>query len=232
MAEIIELEGILDYRFSDTALLRQSLVHGSVLNENQAPDTQSNERMEYLGDAVLGLIIAHQLYDMMPSVAEGELTRLRAGLVCRSTLALLAGRINLGEYLFVGKGEEASGGRSKPANLARGLEAVIGAVYLDGGLDKARHVIQHLYGSELEQLALNQACADSKSRLQEFVQARQMGQPTYRIINTEGPVHAPMFTAEVLLNDAPIASGTGRSKKLAESRAAFNALKELENNPA
>ncbi len=222
-----DLEAKIGYSFSDRQRLERALTHSSLVNENNMPSENSNERLEYLGDAVLGLIIAHELYSLMPRAPEGRLTRLRAGLVCRATLAYLAGKLELGRYLRMGKGEEASGGRSKPANLARGMEALFGAMFLDGGLDESRRVILNLYGDELEELALNQACADSKSELQQLTQARKLGKPSYRIIETSGPAHNPAFTAQVSIEDRILATGKGRSKKTAEANAAFNAIKAL-----
>ena len=227
MPSLETLEAKLDYRFKNRDLLQQALVHSSLLNENHAPGLVSNERLEYLGDAVIGLVIAHELFNMMPGAEEGELTRLRSGLVCRSTMGFLAKKIELGNYLFIGKGEESSGGRTKAANLSRGFEALLGAVYLDGGLESARSVALNIYGKELEHLALNQACADSKSSLQELTQSKKLGKPVYRILDAEGPVHQPFFTAEVSIDSIPIARGQGKSKKLAENNAAFNAIGEL-----
>jgi len=224
MADIKDLEGNLNYTFNDRKLLEESLVHSSRLNENPGNELVSNERLEYLGDAVLGLVTAHELFLMMPRADEGVLTHLRSRLVCRATLGFLANNIGLGAYLSIGRGEEASGGRSKAANLASGLEALLGAVYLDGGLDAAGRVIRHIFGKHLQEFALNEVCADSKSNLQEFTQAKKMGTPIYRIVGSSGPVHEPHFTAEVLLNDKVIAAGNGKSKKLAEANAAYNAL--------
>lgn len=227
MHALDKLEKTIDYKFRNRNLLEEALVHSSVLNENNTPGIVSNERLEYLGDAVVGLIIAQELFQMLPKAPEGELTRLRSGLVCRATLGFLAKRIELGNYLLIGRGEEASGGRTKPANLARGLEALFGAVYLDGGIKEARKVALKLYGNELEELAHNQACADSKSQLQELTQSKNLGKPSYRIVSSEGPVHAPRFTAEVSIDNKLLATGKGKSKKLAEADAAFNAINIL-----
>ncbi|MDD2471549.1 MAG: ribonuclease III [Dehalococcoidales bacterium] len=227
MADSSELEQALGYHFQNRELLREALVHSSLLNENHAPGIESNERLEYLGDAALGLIIAHELFVQMPEVDEGELTRLRSTLVCSATLGLLGNDINLGKYMFMGKGEEASGGRSKATNLARGLEAVLGAVYLDGGLGEARGVILRLYGKDLNNITSSQLCTDSKSRLQELAQARKLGAPSYNIVESRGPVHSPDFVAEVLLEDKVIATGRGKSKKTAEADAASHALQIL-----
>jgi len=227
MTDSTDLESKLNYTFNNRQLLEESLVHSSLLNENPGTVIVSNERLEYLGDAVLGLVTAHELFLMMPKADEGVLTHLRSRLVCRATLGFLAKKIDLGAYLSIGRGEEASGGRSKAANLASGLEALLGAVYLDGGLDAAGGVIRHIFGKHLQEFALNEMCADSKSNLQEFTQAKKMGTPTYRIVGSSGPVHEPYFTAEVLLNDKVIAAGSGKSKKLAEANAAYNALNAM-----
>jgi ribonuclease-3 len=228
LADISELEKALDFQFQNKNLLQKALVHSSLLNENHAEGIESNERLEYLGDAVLGLVVAHDLFDILPSANEGELTRLRSRLVRSSTLGYLGKKIKLGEYMFMGKGEEASGGRTKPTNLARCMEAVLGAVYLDSGIDSTRNVIRHLYGKELDEITHNQLCTDSKSHLQELAQTRKMGAPHYNIIDSSGPVHNPNFTAEVLLENRVIATGKGKSKKLAEADAAHNAILILE----
>ncbi len=222
-----ELEKQLNYSFKNPGLLKEALVHSSLLNERSIPNVASNERLEYLGDAVVGLIIARELFLMIPNATEGELTQLRSSLVCRSTLATLARKIGLGKHFFIGKGEEATGGRDKPANLARGLEAVLGAIYLDGGLEKAKQVTLELYDDLIEKTALNQESGDYKSSLQELVQLKKLGEVTYHITDTSGPAHEPDFTVEVRLDDDTIATGKGKNKKAAETEAAFKALNFL-----
>ena len=229
MAGLSELEQALGYHFKNKGLVQEALVHSSLLNENHAPGIESNERLEYLGDAALGLVIAQELFISMPQADEGKLTNMRSRLVCSSTLSYLSKSINLGEYLLMGKGEKATGGQNKSANLVGAMEALLGAIFLDGGLDQTRDVIRRLYGDELRAIAHNQAFTDSKSHLQELTQANQLGVLRYNIAKTSGPVHKPEFTAEVLLEDKVIATGTGRSKKLAESDAAYKAIQILED---
>jgi ribonuclease-3 len=228
LAELSELEQALGYHFKNKGLVQEALVHSSLLNENHAPGIESNERLEYLGDAALGLVIAQELFISMPQADEGKLTSMRSRLVCSSTLSYLGRGINLGDHLIMGKGEKATGGQNKSTNLAGAMEALLGAIFLDGGLDQTRDVIRRLYGDELRAIAHNQVFTDSKSRLQELTQANQLGVLRYNIAKTSGPVHKPEFTAEVLLEDKVIATGTGRSKKLAEADAAYKAMRILD----
>lgn len=213
--------------FRRPALLEQALVHRSYLNE--APDLalESNERMEFLGDAVLGLIISDRLYREYPGLSEGQLSQIRALLVRWDTLAEAAERICLGDYLTLGRGEEMSGGRTRPSNLAGALEALIGAAFLDSGLTKARRLVLHLLGPELEQIAAGAVAVDSKSRLQQVVQARWHEIPKYRLISSVGPDHAKTFTVEVLVHREVVGRGEGRNKKQAELAAARQALEAL-----
>jgi ribonuclease-3 len=227
LIDLAALQSVIGFHFKEKPLLELALVHSSYVNENPALAPASNERLEFLGDAVLGLVFAEKLCKDFPASSEGELTKLRSRLVRGSTLARAAARIGLGQYLFLGKGEEASGGRSKPANLAGALEALIGAVYLDSGAAAARELSLRLLDSELAELPGRGAGPDYKSRLQEFIQAREQATPSYHIVDASGPDHARRFTAEVLLGDKLLARGSGRSKKEAETEAARLALDEL-----
>ena len=197
LADLTALQEALGVHFREPSLLEQALVHSSYVNENPELAPTSNERLEFLGDAVLGLIFADKLYQDFPHSPEGELTRFRSWLVRRSTLARVAINIRLGDYLYMGRGEEASGGRSKPANLAGALEAVIAAIYLDQGIATTRDFILRLSGNELEKLASQEAEIDYKSQLQELIQARQQATPSYHIVEASGPDHNRHFTAEV-----------------------------------
>jgi ribonuclease-3 len=229
MPDIKELQKALGIKFNNIELLRQALVHSSYINENPALFAGHNERLELLGDAVLGLIVAEELYRSSPDLTEGEMTRLRAALVNRDALARVAQSVNLGDFLCLGKGEEASGGRSKPTNLAGALEAVIGAAYLDRGLSKARNVTMTLLTDEWSKLNKRgvAAGADFKSRLQELAQSRFQQAPSYRLVSSAGPPHDPVFTVDVYISGRVVATGTGRSKKLAETAAAREALEQL-----
>ena len=230
MVELASLQQILGIRFKEPSLLEQALIHSSYVNENPGAAPTSNERLEFLGDAVLGMIVAQKLYQDLPNSAEGELTKLRSALVRRSALASLARDIGLSDYLYLGKGEEASGGRHKPANLAGAMEAVIAAIFLDQGWDATRDFILSLFDTELKRLARQGAGIDYKSQLQHLIQSRQQETPVYRIIEAIGPDHDRRFTAEVRVGNTVLARGYGKSKKLAEAEAACSALEKLKNN--
>ncbi|MFH1002781.1 MAG: ribonuclease III [Chloroflexota bacterium] len=227
MADLSVLEARLGVSLSDPSGLELSLVHSSYVNENPALAPASNERLEFLGDAVLGLAVAEELYRLCPQCPEGELTRLRSALVRRDTLARVAAEVGLGDYLYLGKGEEAHGGRQKPANLASALEAVIAAVFLDQGLATAREFVLRRLHDEIGRAVQQGAEIDYKSRLQEMVQARQQPAPTYHLLAAEGPDHDRCFTVEVRLNEAVLGRGTGKSKKAAETEAARMAWQKL-----
>jgi ribonuclease-3 len=213
--------------FRHAALLEQALVHRSYLNEAPDLDLESNERMEFLGDAVLGVVISDRLYRDYPGLSEGQLSQIRALLVRWDTLAEAAERISLGDYLMLGRGEEMSGGRMRPSNLAGALEALIGAAFLDSGLTKARRLVLQLLEPELEQIAAGAVAVDSKSRLQQVVQARWHEIPKYRLISSVGPDHAKTFKVEVLVHSEVLGRGEGRNKKQAELAAARQALEAL-----
>jgi len=224
VAELSALQEVLGLFFNDPSLLERALVHRSYVNEYPDSAPISNERLEFLGDAVLGLVVAEKLFRDFSKLTEGKMTKLRAALVCQDTLARIAGTIELGDYLYLGKGEEASGGRHKEANLARVLEAVIGAVYLDQGLVSASDFISRLFSRELKKVARWGAGVDYKSRLQEAVQARGQTAPVYKVIEEEGPDHDKRFTVEVRVGKKVLGKGSGKSKKTAEVAAAHFAL--------
>ena len=230
MADLAELQQSLGVSFSDPSLLEQALVHSSYINENPDFTLTSNERLEFLGDAVLGLVVAEKLYQDFPQFSEGELTRLRAALVRRETLARVARAIRLGDYLYLGKGEEASGGRRKPSNLAGALEAVIAAIFLDQGLTATKESILRLFNGELERVVSRGAEVDYKSQLQELTQARQQPVPIYQLVAAVGPAHDRRFTVEVKVGDTALGRGSGKSKKTAEAEAARSALQRLSTN--
>ena len=227
MADLNALQKILGIDFRDISLLEKSLVHRSYLNENQGVDSDSNERLEYLGDAILGFIVAEKLYRDFPEYNEGQMTRLRSILVRRETLARISRSINLGEYLFLGKGEDTSGGRNKSANLACAFEAVIAAVYLDQGMVKTRKMIIRLLKDEWQKATKKPAAIDYKSRLQELIQSREQKIPSYQVTGTSGPDHIKTFNVEVRLGNEILGSGSGKSKKEAETEAARKALEKI-----
>ncbi len=227
MADLADLQQTLGVSFNDASLLEQALVHSSYINEHPDFALTSNERLEFLGDAVLGLIVAEKLYQDYPNFTEGEMTKLRAALVRRETLARMAGTLELGDYLYLGKGEEASGGRHKPANLAAVLEAVIAAIFLDQGAPNTRDFILRLFDAELQKVVSQSTAVDYKSELQELTQSREQQTPTYHVIEAAGPDHGRTFTVEARLGEAVLGRGSGKSKKEAETEAARSALEKL-----
>jgi ribonuclease-3 len=222
------LEERLGLTFKNAAFLREALVHASYLNENPGLGIDSNERLEFLGDAALGLVVAQQLYKDYPAEDEGQLTELRTHLVRRETLARAAQRLGLGDCLLLGRGEEAAGGRRRPTNLARAYEALVGALFLDGGLPRVRRFVKNTLNAELEGLRQRPVLADAKSRLQELVQSRWQTTPSYRLVRAEGPDHARRFRIEVVVDGSVLGVGEGRSKQQAEKAAARQALERLE----
>jgi ribonuclease-3 len=227
LPDLNTLQQVLDISFNDRSLLEQALVHNSYSNENPAFTAHSNERLEFLGDAVLGLIIAERLHSGLPRLSEGEMTRLRSSLVRQSCLARIAATISLGNYLYLGKGEEAGGGRNKPKNLAATLEAVIAAVYLDQGPAITREFVLGLFDTELDKVLTQSSGSDYKSQLQEFTQAKWQLTPTYHLVAAVGPDHDKTFTVEVRIADTVLAKGSGKSKKTAETEAARAALRRV-----
>jgi ribonuclease-3 len=230
MPDITSLQQALGVKLADPALLEQALVHSSYINENPGSAPGHNERLEFLGDAVLDCIVAERLYRDLPGLSEGEMTRLRAALVRRDTLAAIARGIGLGDFLAMGKGEEASGGRDKALNLAGALEAVIAAIYLDRGPDATAEVVSRLLGEAWEKVVRQGTGTDYKSELQEVVQSRWQLTPAYRLITESGPDHDKTFTVEVLAGSRVLGSGCGKSKKLAETEAARAALVRLKED--
>ena len=230
MADLASIQQTLGVFFNDLSFLQQALVHSSYSNENPSFAPISNERLEFLGDAVLGLIIAEKIYQDSPQLSEGEMTELRAALVCQDTLARMARVIRLGHYLLLGKGEKASGGQHNPANLAKALEAVIAAIYLDQEPVTARDVILKLFNEELQKAISHGVKSGYKSQLQELIQAKKQQIPVYQLIEATGPAHERKFTVEVRVGDTVLGHGTGKSKKAAEIEAARSALPRLTAN--
>jgi ribonuclease-3 len=222
------LQTALGLKFKDLSLLEQALVHRSYLNEAHAPGLESNERLEFLGDAVLGLVVSQKLCHDFPHLSEGDLTQLKTALIRWETLARAAERLSLGDYLLLGRGEKQTGGQERPSNLARVFEAIVGAALLDGGLAKARALVLRCLKPELAQMTAGKVALDSKSRLQQIVQARWQAIPSYRTVAAEGPDHAKVFTVEALVGERTLGRGQGRSKKEAESKAAQQALKAID----
>ena len=220
------LETKLGYQFQNPKLLDHALTHSSYANEHHRGSISSNERLEFLGDSVLGMIVADHLYRTFPDLPEGDLTRIRANLVCEGSLVLVAKEWDLGRYLKLGKGENACGGRSRPSILADAVEAVLAAVFLDGGLAHDRDIIQRFLLDRMEQV--NRASRDHKTYLQELVQRKSGQVLSYELIGESGPDHNKTFQMQVLLNGQPIGQGTGHSKKEAEQAAANAAIERLD----
>jgi ribonuclease-3 len=223
--QLLNLAGRLGYRFQDLARLDQALRHSSFAHENPEAGP-SNEQMEFLGDAVLALTVSNLLLQHFPESSEGELSRSRAALVNARRLAALARDLDLGAYLLLGRGEEVQAGREKPSLLADALEAVMAAVFLDGGLKAAESLTQRWFTPLLAGLA-ESPWQDFKTRLQELIQARHQASPTYHLLSETGPSHARVFEVEVCLGERPLARGQGRTKKQAEQQAAKEALEAL-----
>lgn len=222
------LEKKINYTFRSPALLENALTHSSYANEHREEGISSNERLEFLGDSILGLVVAEHLYRLRPDLPEGDLTRIRATLVCENSLVEVAKTLGVGDYLKLGKGEQAGGGRERPSIQADAVEAILAAVYLDGGIGQVRKIIHALI---LEQGTEKTAAArDYKTALQEIVQRENGKTLSYRLIAESGPDHAKLFTMEVQLNGETIGSGQGKSKKEAEQAAAKTAVKSLEND--
>ena len=221
-----KLESKLGYSFRDRTLLLTALSHSSYANENRSSGMSSNERLEFLGDSVLGQVVASHLYSSFPDMPEGQMTRLRAELVCEQSLFTVAKAIDLGDFILLGKGEENSGGRQRHSILADAVEALIAAMYLDGGLDVAKKFIHKNILSEINMQHV-QVGSDYKTMLQELIQRKPNQTLIYDLVSESGPDHNKSFTVQVLLNGKAIGSGEGRAKKEAEQLAAKSGLEEL-----
>src|SRR6266568_874605 len=214
------LQKMIGYRFRDPTLLQEALTHRSFTNEADGRAGRDNERLEFFGDAVLDFLVSSELFTRFPDKQEGELTRMRAALVDEAALARLAANIKLGEYLRLGRGEERSGGRQKKSLLADAYEALLAAVFMDGGLRAARRIVSRHFGPLLTESAPLDLTGDYKTAFQETVQAQCGVTPSYLLTATSGPDHARLFTVVVLVGDEPFGEGCGRSKKVAEPAAA------------
>ena len=222
---IKDLETAIGYRFQNISLLQNALTHSSYANERWHNSLLSNERLEFLGDSILGMLVAEYLYKNFPDRPEGELTRMRADMVCETTLAAAANRIGLGEHLLLGHGEERFGGRSRNSILADAMESVIAASFLDGGIEAALKIVQQFILVEVPVTKLHNA--DYKTALQELVQQKKNQVLSYALVGQSGPDHDKQFDVEVSLNGTVVGKGTGRSKKRAEQDAARVAIEKL-----
>ena len=219
-----ELQEKIGYHFQNQELLTSAMMHSSYTNEKRLPKFKCNERLEFLGDAVLELVSSEYLFFANQQMPEGELTKLRASMVCEPSLALCAKDIHLGDYLLLGKGEEATGGRTRASVTSDALEALIGAIYLDGGFTSAKEFVMRFVLNDLENKKL---FYDSKTILQEIVQGNFTEIVSYHLISEEGPDHNKSFSMQVKIGDVVYGEGCGRTKKAAEQEAAYRAILEL-----
>ncbi len=220
-----ELERAIGYRFKNITLLQNALAHSSYANERWHDSLKSNERLEFLGDSILGMVTAEHLYRNFPDRLEGDLTRMRADMVCEKSLALIAERIDLGKHLLLGNGEESGGGRTRDSILADAVESVIAACFLDGGMEPARQFINAFVLTNVPVKKLQNV--DYKTALQELVQQKKNQVLSYRLIGESGPDHDKYFAVQVSLNGAVVGTGEGKSKKRAEQDAARDAIQRL-----
>jgi len=233
VSELNVLQTRLGYQFHDEKLLKLALTHPSIAHEQDTP-TPHNQRLEFLGDSILGLVLSRDLYEKFPEADEGSLTKSRAKLVNSSALHTHACAISLGDYLILSRGEELTGGRERPSTLADAYEALLGAVFLDAGFETTREIILREFSDDFGSLDEPAGIDNPKGELQELLQTRSNRAPQYQILSVSGPDHDRQFECAVFHEDCELARGSGRSKKAAESAAAFNALKQLqeaENRP-
>lgn len=219
-----ELEDIIGYSFNDKGLLKLAMTHSSYANEHNNSKLENNERLEFLGDAVLELTVSAFLYNEYKNVNEGELTKTRASMVCEPTLFLCAQDINLSEFILLGKGEEATGGRKRPSIVSDAMEALIGAIYLDSGIESARKFITKYILNDVEDKKL---FYDSKTILQEITQGRHMGDICYELVSEEGPDHNKIFNVALKIGDKVVEKGSGKTKKAAEQEAAYKTILKI-----
>ena len=222
---IKDLEADLGYRFRNITLLQNALTHSSYANERWHDSLKSNERLEFLGDSILGMVVAEYLFRSFPDRPEGELTRMRADMVCENSLSAVADKLKLGEYLLLGHGEERLGGRTRASILADAVESVIAASFLDGGMEAARGIITRFVLTDVPVKRLHNA--DYKTMLQELVQQKKNQSMVYTLVGESGPDHDKHFEVELSLNGTVVGRGSGSSKKRAEQDAAHNAMKLL-----
>lgn len=225
-----ELESSIGYRFNNRQLLSEAVTHRSFINEAREPGLRDNQRLEFFGDAVLALLVSSRLLDLFPASCEGNLSRARASLVDEETLAAIAEGIRLGEYLSLGRGEEKTGGRKKKSLLADAFEALVAAVYLDGGIEAAKLLVDRFFGPLMESGEFAGDARDHKTRFQELSQALYGTVPVYRVENVSGPDHDRLFTVVACIGEKTYGRGSGRTKKEAEQSAAREGLARVEQD--
>lgn len=222
-----KLQQLLQYKWRDQSLLHQALVHSSFTYESRDREEFNNERLEFLGDAVLQIIVSEHYYKLFQDKTEGELSKMRALTVCETSLARVARSLELGRFILLGRGEERTGGRERTSLLADAIEALLGSIYLDAGLEESRRVTLRLLADVMEDVITGQALRDYKSELQELLQRDSTEPVTYRIVDESGPDHDKVFTTIVVHLGIRLGEGKGRSKKEAEQQAARMALEKL-----
>lgn len=223
--ELKKFEEIIKYNFKNIEILEKSLTHSSYSNEDKFYTKVNNERLEFLGDAVLSIVVSRFIFEQFPEYPEGELTKLRSQVVCEDTLSLVAADLNVGNFLLLGKGEETSGGRERKSILADAVEAIIAAIYIDGGYKEAEKFVLEKLTKYIQLAVRGKIISDYKSYLQEYYQSKnQVCKIRYVVTKEEGPDHEKMFHVNVLVNKMPVGAGSGKSKKIAEQDAAKNAL--------
>ncbi len=224
MDKLREFQEVIGYHFQKEGLLRQALTHSSYANERHMKKLYNNERLEFLGDAVLEIVTSEYLYQLHPEWAEGELTRVRASIVCEQTLAFCTRALHLGDYVLLGKGEEHTGGRERKSVLSDAFEAVMGAIYLDGGFAPAKEFIHRFVLNDIEHMQL---FYDSKTILQEIVQGQNLGGLVYELVEESGPAHNKTYRIEACIGGTSMGYGTGATKKAAEQEAAYRVILRL-----
>lgn len=222
--DISSFERVISYSFKDKSLIKQALTHSSYSNERKWNKMENNERLEFLGDAVLELVVSECLFKEHMSMLEGDLTKLRASIVCEQTLSFCSREIHLGDYVLLGKGEQATGGKERSSILSDALEAVIGAIYLDGGFTNAKEFIGKYILSDIDNKKL---FFDSKTILQEIIQSKYKDVLKYDLISEEGPDHNKKFTVVATIGEKKLGSGIGRTKKAAEQEAAYHSILKM-----
>ena len=227
LKKLEELECIIGYSFKNKELLKLAMTHSSYANEHNNSKLENNERLEFLGDAVLELTVSSFLYNEYKNVNEGELTKTRASMVCEPTLFLCAQDINLSDFILLGKGEEATGGRKRPSIVSDAMEALIGAIYLDSGIESAKTFITKYILNDVEDKKL---FYDSKTILQEITQGRHMGDICYELVSEEGPDHNKIFNVALKIGNKVVEKGSGKTKKAAEQEAAYKTILKLRAN--
>ena len=224
---IEEIQSIINYSFKSVDLLYKAMTHSSYVNDHKIDKINCNERLEFLGDAVLELLSSEYLYDNYPDKSEGELTKLRASLVSEFPLANVARNIGLGEYIMLSKGEENTGGRERDSIISDAVEALLGAIYLDGGMEPARNFVYKYVVNDIEK---KQLFNDSKTVLQEIVQKYKLGILSYKLVRDDGPDHMKEYEVNCMLDNKAVGSGVGKTKKNAQQKAAFDAINKLKKS--